>query len=131
MSLFPTIMYHCRLLLLIVWKVRCTFSFRVMFFYVVTTGWMLTSSYYVRLLSINQPIESKISAFRASHIPSRPLFWVSIAVYEAQKGKWRDPQILKIKRVVMDGRGGVDDLVPGMPPKPLPGLGLHYPLDGG
>ena len=41
MSLFPSIflLYHFRFLLLIVWRVRRTFfSFRMVFFYLVTTG---------------------------------------------------------------------------------------------
>ena len=39
-TLFPGILYHYRFLL--VWRVPCTFSFRMVFFYLVTTGWILT-----------------------------------------------------------------------------------------
>ena len=31
----------------LVWRVVCTFSFRMVFFYLVTTGWILTSVFYV------------------------------------------------------------------------------------
>ena len=36
-------------------RVACTFSFRMMgLFYLMITGWILTSAYFVRILSINQ-----------------------------------------------------------------------------
>ena len=41
MPLFPSIMYyHYRFFF--AWRARCTFSFRVVFFYLVPTGWILT-----------------------------------------------------------------------------------------
>ena len=45
-------MHHCRFLL--VWTVRCTFSFRMVFFYPVTAGWIWTSSAYVKSQSTNK-----------------------------------------------------------------------------
>ena len=58
MPLFPSSLYHCRFIF--VWRVRCTFSFRLVFFYVVTTDWILTSAY-LRIQPINQVQSSEVS----------------------------------------------------------------------
>ena len=41
-SLFPSILYHCHFLF--VWRVPRTFSFRILFFYFVTRGWIFISA---------------------------------------------------------------------------------------
>ena len=43
------------------WKVRCTFSFQMMYVYLVPTGWILTSAY-LRIQSTNQ-ITSKSAMY--------------------------------------------------------------------
>ena len=48
-SLFPSILYHCCFLFVL--RIYCTFAFRMVLFYVVTTGWILKSAC-VRIQSI-------------------------------------------------------------------------------
>ena len=59
MSLFSSILYHCRFLLLIVWRESTSyvFPFRMVFYYLVTTGWIFDISLCEN--SINQSINVK------------------------------------------------------------------------
>ena len=50
--LFPSILYRCHFLF--IWRARCMFSFRMVVFYLVTTGWIFASAY-VTTQSINRP----------------------------------------------------------------------------
>ena len=54
---FSSFVHHC--CFLFIWRVRRTFSFQMVFFYLLTTGWIFfTSAYYVRI----QPILSKLTS---------------------------------------------------------------------
>ena len=82
MALFSSVAYHFRFLFL--WRVHRTFSFRIVFFYVVTMGRIFTSAYYctyVRIHSIHQP--TKINYL----LPVHEISWLRV-VENREKARW-------------------------------------------